>query len=429
MPLKREYARLGERVRSSLLAVTVALAGTMLGGAAVAHAESPPVNKTLPTITPSYPEEEVFEYATDGTWKNKPTSYKVEWERCKSSCEYVENFYEAFGKPLQFKPTAADVGYTLRVKVTAKNAGGEASAYSEPTQTVQAAFHLTKFTTENPPEGIAGGPESNLWFTENGGGKRSVADVTPGGAITKVASWEEIVEPLEEIEPGAYNENALWFRGVISAGVTRLSTEGSTINVALGTNIGGFTGGAEKEGEWVTEPSKSEVVRITPAGKVSTKIKLAASDHPRNIARNENTLFMTEPGHDKVTVVEISSKTATDYTISGEPGAITGGAKGAGEAWFVNTTKHTIDSINNEGHVTEYEMPQGIVPTALAFGADGRLWFNDEDFPYVGSINEAGEVSTTYLGPEVSWLKTLAAVPDGPIWFINAEGKIGNFTI
>lgn len=90
-----------------------------------------PANTTPPAITGTVQEGQTLT-ASAGTWSGGPTSYTYAWSRCTTSCVAV-----ATGTT--YTLTAADVGATVRVAVTAKNAQGSTTAESAPTATVTAA--------------------------------------------------------------------------------------------------------------------------------------------------------------------------------------------------------------------------------------------------------------------------------------------------
>jgi hypothetical protein len=73
--------------------------------------------------------------ATNGTWANSPTSFTYQWE----SCDGSGNGCVSLGSTATsqtYTPASTDVGNTLRVTVTAVNAGGNGSATSTQTATV-----------------------------------------------------------------------------------------------------------------------------------------------------------------------------------------------------------------------------------------------------------------------------------------------------
>lgn len=107
---------------------------------AVVGASAAPQNTARPSITG---EARVGEELTsdDGTWTNNPTSFAYQWERCDidgSNCLPVAG---ANGKTYGVRN--ADVGFRLRVRVTAKNASGAGTASSALTTIVVPTVAVT----------------------------------------------------------------------------------------------------------------------------------------------------------------------------------------------------------------------------------------------------------------------------------------------
>lgn len=91
-----------------------------------------PVNIDSPTITGTPRVGEALT-AQNGTWDNSPTEYRYRWLRCNpggNSCALLP----ADGKT--YRVGQADVGNTMRVRVTAVNADGATNARSEQTGVV-----------------------------------------------------------------------------------------------------------------------------------------------------------------------------------------------------------------------------------------------------------------------------------------------------
>ncbi|HEX8066223.1 MAG TPA: hypothetical protein VF520_06835 [Thermoleophilaceae bacterium] len=100
-------------------------------------AAAPPVNTSLPVISGTVQDGQTLT-STTGTWTGTPTiSYARQWRRCNASGASCSDISGATGTT--YVATAADVGSTLRVVVTATNAGGSASATSSQTTAVAAA--------------------------------------------------------------------------------------------------------------------------------------------------------------------------------------------------------------------------------------------------------------------------------------------------
>ncbi|HEX8742294.1 MAG TPA: hypothetical protein VF712_04090 [Thermoleophilaceae bacterium] len=121
----------------------VEVTGTNGGGSAVASsgqtaavAAGPPVNSSLPVVSGTARDGQVLT-ASDGGWSGTPTiAYTRRWRRCEAGGTDCANIPDATGASYELTP--ADVGHTIRVRVTAANAGGERSAESEPTASVAA---------------------------------------------------------------------------------------------------------------------------------------------------------------------------------------------------------------------------------------------------------------------------------------------------
>ena len=108
------------------------LVALVLAAAAVASPAAAPVNVDPPTITGTARQGEALT-AQNGTWDNSPTEFRYRWLRCNqlgNSCVLLA----ADGKT--YRVGQADVGHTLRVRVTAINADGSTNARSEQTDVV-----------------------------------------------------------------------------------------------------------------------------------------------------------------------------------------------------------------------------------------------------------------------------------------------------
>ena len=124
------------RERTTAVAVTsIAAASLCVGVLATAAPAAPqvaPVNVDPPTITGTARVGESLT-AQNGSWDNSPTEFRYRWLRCNrggNSCVLLA----ADGQT--YRLGEADVGTTLRVRVTAVNADGSANARSEQTDVV-----------------------------------------------------------------------------------------------------------------------------------------------------------------------------------------------------------------------------------------------------------------------------------------------------
>jgi hypothetical protein len=125
----------GIRQLGVLLAGLAAAAVVTLGVADAATSVAP-VNTAPPTITGTAQVGQTLT-AGNGTWSNTPTSFAYQWLRCNAggnSCVTVAN-----GTQKTYTLVGADATHTMRVRVTATNADGSASAQSDQTAVVAPA--------------------------------------------------------------------------------------------------------------------------------------------------------------------------------------------------------------------------------------------------------------------------------------------------
>jgi hypothetical protein len=110
--------------------------------AAVAPATSSaaPKNTAPPTIsgTPKVGQQLT---ANPGSWSGSPTSFAYEWQRCDADVATCFNIVGATSKT--YGVPTGDLGYRLRVMVTARNAKGQATATSAITTIVVPAVTIT----------------------------------------------------------------------------------------------------------------------------------------------------------------------------------------------------------------------------------------------------------------------------------------------
>jgi hypothetical protein len=99
-----------------------------------------PKNTAAPTITGTPKVGQVLT-ANPGSWSGNPTSFSYQWQRCDVDVALCSNIAGATSKT--YTATSADVGFRLRVRVTAHNAKGSATASSAITAVVQPAVRIT----------------------------------------------------------------------------------------------------------------------------------------------------------------------------------------------------------------------------------------------------------------------------------------------
>ena len=102
--------------------------------AVVAAAGNSPRNTTRPTISGTAKVGQLLT-AENGSWTGNPTSFAYQWQQCDADVAICSNIADATGKT--YTVHAADVGFRLRVLVTATNAKGSTTTPSALTDVVQ----------------------------------------------------------------------------------------------------------------------------------------------------------------------------------------------------------------------------------------------------------------------------------------------------
>jgi sugar lactone lactonase YvrE len=96
--------------------------------------------------------------ATTGSWSNQPLSYSYQWQDCDPTGVTCTDITGATAS--MYTATTSDVGRTLRVIVTAHNAGGTTAAHSVITAVVPAPAATS--TTATTPTPVSSGPEDQI---------------------------------------------------------------------------------------------------------------------------------------------------------------------------------------------------------------------------------------------------------------------------
>jgi streptogramin lyase len=160
--------------------------------------------------------------------------------------------------------------------------------------------------------------------------------------------------------------------------------------------------------------NNSELGRITTAGAFQPAIPTPSSSAlAGELAVHGTDVWMTDFNNDSLWRYDTVAGQFTQFPVP-EPSDIAVDA--AGIVWFTVPLESAIGRLDPAtGAVTL--TPTSIVPRALAFAADGQLWFTARFTPQgVGRLNTAtGEVTVfprTDEGPQ-----DIAGSPDGSVWF------------
>lgn len=151
----------------SFAALTLVSLLTLAGSIGLARATTAvaPGNTAPPTISGTATVGETLT-ANNGTWSNSPTTFGYQWLRCNgggNACVNVAN-----GTQKTYTLVGADAGHTMRVRVTATNADGSATAESAQTAAVAPATSTAAPKNTDRPI-ISGTPRVGQTLTADDG--------------------------------------------------------------------------------------------------------------------------------------------------------------------------------------------------------------------------------------------------------------------
>jgi streptogramin lyase len=302
-------------------------------------------------------------------------------------------------------------------------------------------------TTGSWLEAITAGPDGNVWFTENVGGR--IGRITPTGEITEF--------PVSGLDrPRFYGITAgpdgnIWFtygQQFSSDGIGRITPTGEItvfplplVDIGDGTVSGASPSGitAGPDGNlWFTEVTANGIGRITPTGEITEFFAgITESSAPNSItAGPDGNLWFTESSYQEDLTGEEHLGRIGRITLEGEvtefsdgienPESITAGCDG--NLWFTDLVRGTIGRITPKGKLTEFS-PGDV--TQITAGPDGNLWYTS-GFG-IGRITPKGKITefsmTNFVGPETKEPTAITSGPDGNLWFTEVDdagnGQIG----
>ncbi len=268
--------------------------------------------------------------------------------------------------------------------------------------TLAGAFSSYPIPTPNSdPQGITGGPDGALWFTEYRGNK--IGRITVKGVVTEFPVTTTDSQPYG-IAAGA--DGALWFTEYKADQIGRITTAGAVTEFrnVYGAEPSGIVAGPDGA-VWFTE--YIQVARISTSGTITAWHVPYTSISPQSITRGpDGALWFTAPTSiGRMTTAGVF----TEYDVlDANPLAIAAGPDGA--LWFTNSNSNSIGQITTAGAVSEYLAPPtnfgNTGTTGITRGVGASLWYSEAGAGMVGqallttasmTVNPSGGYPNTSL--------------------------------
>jgi virginiamycin B lyase len=283
-------------------------------------------------------------------------------------------------------------------------------------------------TPGSAPQGIALGPDGNVWFAENGGNK--VGRITPAGSLT------ELPLPVAQSLPSqiVLGSGDVYYS---AGGVGKVGYVDALGDLSLHqTSSQADTGLAFGPKGWLWKTNGTNQVAFDDVRFSSSGVGCTLTDgFPHSFfgiaAGPGNVLLIADAGSNAVEALDVSGcnfgKLISLPNPDSGPNFITVGQDGA--IWFTEYFGNRIGRWK-AGAFVEYTLPPGSAPQMIAAAPDGTLWFAEQGTNRIGSITHAGVITHYDLPTPASAPYGVAVGPDGSIWFTEeSASKIGRIRL
>lgn len=327
----------------------------------------------------------------------------------------------------------AGVAFALIAVVT--GCGGSSSSGGGipmgPGPTAVPTLGITDFgglTAGSKPADLALGPDGNMWFTEQNGGR--IGRMTPSGQVA------EFVEPIVNQPVGivAAIDGNLWAAGVNA--IDRLTPGGAFTQFVYPTaNAGGGEIVNGPDGRlWFAQTLAGQIGAVTTNGAIAEYPLASNTSLPVGMTLDPNRagVWFTEYGANAIGLMLPSGAIANLFTIptpNSQPISIVAGPDGA--LWFAEYGAAKIGRMTPGGGFSEYSLAPGSQPNAITAGVDGNLWFVEYGANKVGRITPAGIITEFAIPTAGSQPVAIRPGAGRTLWFaeygVSRIGEVQNF--
>lgn len=265
------------------------------------------------------------------------------------------------------------------------------------------------------PQGIAAGPDGNIWFTETGANR--VGKITTNGVVTQYPVGGG-ARDLVGIAAGS--DNRLWFCAYSSGQIGAITTNG----VATLYTIPRIASEPLKSPQYIIRGAGANmwysdlsyrIGRITPAG-VITQYVHQAGVNPWGLALGfDNNIWFTDYFSDTVNRLRPSDGVTTSYFTEtlAVPTLMTRGPDSA--LYFTLMQAGKIGRMTTNGALSSIFVGRSL-PYGITTGPDGAIWFTEKRSNTIARLTLDGQLSRYELSV-FSDPREIVTGPDGALWF------------
>jgi sugar lactone lactonase YvrE len=451
-------AQLEKTVRVIVTASNVAGSASATSEKTVAVSPGLPVNTYPPGVFGTADAGETLSAST-GAWAgSEPFSYLYQWQSCNGSGEACLNISGA--TEASYVATSSNVGHTLRVIVTAKNAAGEEAVTSPPSLLVQ-----------TPP------PANTHWPSLEGSAREGTALTASAGAWSGVEpisfsyQWQRCSTQAlgaagtangEFESPGDVavdSDGNLWVADTGNDRVEEFNERGEYLRQfgSEGSGNGQLSEPSalaiSPEGDiWVADTGNDRLEKFSPHGEYLGQIAPVEGEpgeleEPEGIAIDrDGDIWVSDTVEGRL--VEFDAQGQYLRTLGSEgskPGQI-GEPEGMavdsqGHIWVADWSNDRVEEFNEQGEYLREFGTQGAGagqfenPFGIAVSANGKVWVGDVGGDRLEEFSEEGEYLRQFgsRGSGAGQLNLvfpmgIAIVQDGALWLTDtANNRLQRF--
>jgi len=168
---------------------------------------------------------------------------------------------------------------------------------------------------------------------------------------------------------------------------------------------------------WYTDTAAGAVVQLAPSGEASPyTLDSPITRLGRLAVAPDGSVWFTDATGWGITQLQ-NGAFKRHASVAADEGPYGIAVSAAGVVWASLQRSGKLLRIDPDGTTASLDLPRrGAVPTDLAVGADGSVWFLQFRANRLGQLKE-GKFYEFEVGQENVGLSGLAAAPDGTIWF------------